>query len=244
VAVEIDPPFAALTESVVNTHFAINEGRMQAVGAKREHVRLLSGDVLDGKNSLNPVLLKSVRDVLALSGTKRVKLVANLPYAVAVPVLSNLLLTDLPVERMVGMIQWELAERLMAAPSTKEYGALAVLVQSLATVELVRKVPPTVFHPRPKVDSAIVLIRPDPAKRAHVGDVRQLRNFLRDVYVHRRKNLRGALSTMPSGKLDKAEVDARLAKLGIDGAARAESLGLEDHLRLAQEFGTATPEDA
>ena len=142
------------------------------------------------------------------------------------------------------MIQWELAERLMAAPSTKDYGALAVLVQSLATVELVRKVPPTVFHPRPKVESAIIMIKPDPAKRAHVGDVRRLRNFLRDVYVHRRKNLRGALSTMPSGKLEKGDVDERLARIGIDGAGRAEALGLEDHLRLCQEFGTASTEDA
>ena len=108
VAVEIDPPFAALTESVLNTHFAINEGRMKSVGAKRDHVRLLNGDVLDGKNTINPILMRSVRDVLALSGCRRVKLVANLPYAVAVPVLSNLLLTDLPIERMVGMIQWEL----------------------------------------------------------------------------------------------------------------------------------------
>ena len=109
---------------------------------------------------------------------------------------------------------------------------------------MICKVPPTVFHPRPKVESAIIMIKPDPAKRAHVGDVRRLRNFLRDVYVHRRKNLRGALSTMPSGKLEKADVDARLLKLGIDGAGRAEALGLEDHLRLSQEFGTLTAEVA
>ena len=59
-----------------------------------------------------------------------------------------------------------------------------------------------------------------------------------------RFNLRGALSTMPSGKLEKSDVDARLLKLGMDGAGRAEALGLEDHLRLAQEFGTSSSEDA
>ena len=88
------------------------------------------------------------------------------------------------------------------------------------------------------------MIKPDPAKRAHVGDVWRFRRFLRDVYVHRRKNLRGALATMPSGKLEKADVDARLAALGIDGTARAESLGLEEHLRLCREFGSDSAEVA
>lgn len=238
VSVEVDPPFATMTRELMETHFRIAEALAKPTGARREHVRLLHADALATKNTLNPDLLQAVRELLESSPAKRVKLVANLPYAVAVPVMSNLLLTGLPVERMVGMIQWELAERLMAAPGTKDYGSLAVLVQSLAHVELVRKVPPSVFFPRPQVDSAIVLIRPDPAKRAHVGDVRRFRNFLRDLYVHRRKNLRGALSSLPSGKLEKGVVDERLAELGLDGTGRAEALGLEDHLRLSRVFGT------
>ena len=99
-----------------------------------------------------------------------------------------------------------------------------MLVQSVADVEVVRKVLPTNFHPRPKVDSAIVLIKPNAEKRAKVGDVPKFRVFLRDLYVHRRKNLRQALVGWPTGRKDKAEVDAKLAELGIDGTVRSEAL--------------------
>ena len=153
------------------------------------------------------------------------------------PVVANLLLSDLAVERMVVTVQWEIAERLLARPGTKDYGALAVLVQSLAHVELVRQLPPAAFWPRPQVSSAIVLVRPDAAMRQHVGDPQRFRNFLRDLYVHRRKNLRGALASMPGGTFGKAEVDARLAALGIEGTVRAEALGKEEHLRLCEVFG-------
>src|SRR5205823_1909029 len=127
------------------------------------------------------------------SGCARRKLVANLPYAVATPVISNFLLSEYSFERMVVMVQWEIAERLTARPGVKEYAALAILVQSIADVELVRRLPPATFWPRPQVDSAIVCIRPNAAKRAQVGDVLRFRHFMRDLYVHRRKNLRGTL---------------------------------------------------
>jgi 16S rRNA (adenine1518-N6/adenine1519-N6)-dimethyltransferase len=87
------------------------------------------------------------------------------------------------------------------------------------------------------VASAIVCVRPNAAKRAHVGDVPRFRRFLRDLYVHRRKNLRGGLAGSPRGRVDKAEVDRKLAELGLDGRARAETLDLEQHLRLCAAFG-------
>jgi 16S rRNA (adenine1518-N6/adenine1519-N6)-dimethyltransferase len=110
------------------------------------------------------------------------------------------------------------------------------LVQSVADVELIRKLAPAVFWPRPDVESAIVRITPSSAKRAEVGDVVRFRNFLRDLYVHRRKNLRGALAGAPSGRRDKAEVDRRLAALGIEGSIRAEELNLEQHRQLCAAF--------
>jgi 16S rRNA (adenine1518-N6/adenine1519-N6)-dimethyltransferase len=137
---------------------------------------------------------------------------------------------------MVVTVQWEIAEKLIAQPDHKEFGALAVLVQSLADVEIVRKLAPSVFFPRPKVESAIVLIRPNAEKRARVPDLHRWRAFLRDLYTHRRKNLRGALAGWPSGRRDKAEVDRKLAKLGIDGTIRAEDLDIDDHLALCAEF--------
>jgi 16S rRNA (adenine1518-N6/adenine1519-N6)-dimethyltransferase len=235
VSVELDTAFAHLMTDLLETHFLIHEGLNKTQGAGRDRVRFFHADALASKNKFNPDVMAALRELGA--HTKRVKLVANLPYAVSVPIITNLLLTDLPVERMVVMVQWELAERMLASPGEKAYASLAVLVQSLANVSLVRKVPPTVFFPRPQVDSAILMIKPDAAKRAHVGDPLALRAFLRDVYVHRRKNLRGALSSLPSGRLAKADVDARLVALGIDGNARAESLDLEQHLRLCREFG-------
>jgi 16S rRNA (adenine1518-N6/adenine1519-N6)-dimethyltransferase len=86
------------------------------------------------------------------------------------------------------------------------------------------------------VDSAIVRIRPNAAKRRHVGDPLRFRAFLRDLYVHRRKNLRGALASLPNRDLSKSDVDARLAELGIDGSLRAEVLDGEQHLRLCARF--------
>jgi len=107
----------------------------------------------------------------------------------------------------------------------------------------VRQLGRGVFFPRPKVDSAIVLIRPNAERRAAVtarlGSVQNLRNFLRDLYTHRRKNLRGALAGLPSGRRDKEEVDRKLTELGIDGAARSETLDVEQHLRLCAAFAAA-----
>ncbi len=222
VSVEIDPDFACLTDELVT---------------RRDKLLLLTGDVLKNKNEINPLVLEAIRSLQERTGTKQVKLVANLPYAVATPVIANLLLTEVNVERMVVTVQWEIAERLMASPGVKEYASLAVFVQSLADVELLRRLPPTVFWPRPKVDSAIVLIRPNPAKRELVGDVARFRNFLRDLYVHRRKNLRGALVSLAHADFSKEAVDAHLDELGLDPTIRAEVLDVEDHLRLCAVFG-------
>src|SRR5262249_45218804 len=156
VSVEIDPDFARMTEEALPS---------------KDRVALLHADALKNKNELNPDVLRAVADLGRKLATRHVKLVANLPYAVAVPVITNLLQTELPVERMVVTVQWEIAERLTATVGQKAYAALAVLVQSMADVEVVRKLPRNVFWPRPAVDSAIVRIRPDAAKRAHVGDV-------------------------------------------------------------------------
>jgi 16S rRNA (adenine1518-N6/adenine1519-N6)-dimethyltransferase len=221
VSVEIDPAFHELVKRITQT----------------PHVTLIHADILRNKNELNPQVLQQLRDVREQFQSQRIKLVANLPYAVATPVISNFLLSDVELERMVVTVQWEIAERLLAWPATKDYGALTVLVQSLTDVELLRKLPPSVFWPRPQVSSAIVLIRPNPEKRSRIPDVHRSRNFLRDLYTHRRKNLRGALVGMPSGRHSKEKVDRRLAELGFDGTIRAETLNLEQHLRLCEVFG-------
>src|SRR6266545_4612079 len=196
------------------------------VVGERPNVKFLFGDALAKKNELNPDMLAAWDEFAKAKGCTRRKLVANLPYVIATPLISNLLIAGTEIERMVVMVQWEIAERMRAVPNTKDYNALSILVQSVADVEVVRKVLPSNFHPKPKVDSAIVLIKPNAEKRAKVGDVPKFRAFLRDLYVHRRKNLRQALVGWPSGHRDKKDVDAKLAELGIDGTVRSEALDL------------------
>ncbi len=222
VTIEIDPALAAIARQMVGP---------------RPHVRFLQGDALANKNQMNPQLLASWDEMAAAYSCSRRKVVANLPYVIAAPVISNLLIAREDIERFVVMVQWEIAERLRAEVGSKDYNALSILVQSLAEVEVIRKVAPSNFFPRPQVDSAIVRIRPDPVRRAKVGDVARFRAYLRDLFVHRRKNLRQALTGWPRGRQDKATVDARLRSLGIDGQVRAEDLTIEQHLRLCEVFG-------
>jgi 16S rRNA (adenine1518-N6/adenine1519-N6)-dimethyltransferase len=219
--IEIDKTFHPIARHVVG---------------ERPNVTFVLGDCLASKNELNPDMLAAWDAGFTAKGCSQRKLVANLPYVIATPLMGNLLISDIPIERMVVMVQWEIAERLRAQVGTKDYNALSVLVQSVADVEVVRKVLPGNFYPRPKVDSAIVMVRPNAEKRAKVGDVKRFRNFLRDLYVHRRKNLRQALSGAPSGRREKGDVDAKLAGLGIDGGLRAEALDIEQHLRLSEAF--------
>jgi 16S rRNA (adenine1518-N6/adenine1519-N6)-dimethyltransferase len=223
----------------VETDLAFYQLASESVG-ERPLVVLVHADVLAGKNELNPDVLDALQELAGKSGCRQFKLVANLPYVVATPVIANFLLADLSFERMVVTVQWEIAERLTAQPGSKDYGALSVLVQSLAEVEVLRRLPPSVFWPRPKVDSAFVRIRPSAAKRAEViervGTLLRFRHFLRDLYVHRRKNLRGALAGWPGGRRSKDEVDRKLAEVGIEGTVRAEDLDIEQHLRLCEAF--------
>ena len=221
VTIEIDKTFHPVAKQIVG---------------HRPNVTYLLGDCLERKSVLNPDMMHAWREAGKRPGCKRRKLVANLPYVIATPLISNLLVDDPDIERMVVMVQWEIAERLCAKESTKDYNALSVLVQSIADVEIVRKVLPSNFYPRPKVDSAIVMIRPNAEKRAAVGDVVKFRSFLRNLYIHRRKNLRQALSGWPTGRREKTDVDAILAQLEIDGTKRAEALDLKEHLRLSTAF--------
>jgi 16S rRNA (adenine1518-N6/adenine1519-N6)-dimethyltransferase len=221
VGVELDPPLYRMVRELMD---------------KFTHVRIFNLDALRNKNELNPGIGAALADLQVQHNCTQFKLVANLPYAVATPVIANLLLSNQIPERMVVTIQWEVAERLTAAPNTEQFGAVSVLMQSLAEVAIIRKLPPSVFWPRPKVDSAIVMIRPDPAKFAEVGDPKSFRAFLRDLYVHKRKTLRSALAGWPTGRRDKAWVDDLLRKLDLPGTIRAEELNWKEHLRLWRGF--------
>jgi 16S rRNA (adenine1518-N6/adenine1519-N6)-dimethyltransferase len=216
VTVEIDPRVAQLaSEELIDNH----------------NVTLIQQDALDGKNTMNGAVISAVNERLAAAPNRQFKLVANLPYNIATPLISNLLALDRPPDLMVVTIQKEVADRLIANPGTKDYGPLSLWVQAQCDVELLRIMPPAVFWPRPKVDSAIVRVRLNPARRAAIPDRDYFHAVTRTLFLHRRKLLRGVL--VASYKtLDKPGVDALLAELNFGENARAEELSIEQTLAL------------
>jgi 16S rRNA (adenine1518-N6/adenine1519-N6)-dimethyltransferase len=217
VSVEIDPQMHQLaSESIIDC----------------DNVHLLRLDALKNKNRLQPELLAMLREELAADPRRRLKLVANLPFNVATPVISNLLLTDVVPMSMTVTIQKELADRIMAPPSTKDYSALSIWIQSQCRTELVRLLPPTVFWPRPKVTSAIVHLTYDPELRGRIADLTFFHDFTRAMFFHRRKFLRSQLLAAAQG-LDKPQVDRILAELGLSDSLRAEQLDVATMIKLS-----------
>jgi 16S rRNA (adenine1518-N6/adenine1519-N6)-dimethyltransferase len=170
---------------------------------------------------------------MAAGPGRRFKLAANLPYNIATPIISNLLLLDdLIPASMTVTIQKELADRIMARPSTKDYGALSIWIQSHCEIELIRDLPPSVFWPRPKVDSAILRISPSRDARDRIPDLRGFHDFVRSMFFHRRKFLRSELLSAYKGELDKPSVDGILERRGLKPTARAEELSVPQMLEL------------
>lgn len=195
------------------------------------NVTLLNTDALKGKNRLHPLVLEAIDAALAAHPDRRLKLVANLPYNIGTPVISNLVLLDYPWTRMVVTIQYELALRMQAAPRSNDYGGLSAWLQSQCDVELVRKIGPNVFWPRPKVDSAVVRIDPNEEKRRLISDRPRFHEFLRHLFNHRRKVLRGVLTGLDD-RLGKPQVDELLREQEIGESARAEELSPQQLVRL------------
>lgn len=199
------------------------------------HVKLVQGDALRNKNSLRSDLMESVRDAKArLPDEGRFMLVANLPYNVATPIISNLLHESPPPDRIVVTIQKELAERMTASPGTKDYGALSVWVQSLCRAEIVRILSPGVFWPRPKVESAIIRLDLDHARRDAIPDLTYFHQTVRSLFFHRRKFLRSVVISGFKGRLDKATIDEILTSLGHGETTRAETLDLQQIQKLVE----------
>ncbi len=198
------------------------------------NVVMLQLDALRNKNHFNPAVLEAVQAQLEAAPGRRWKLVANLPYNIATPVLGNLLAQETPPHSMTATIQKELAERIVARPGSKDYGALSIWIQSQCRVEILRVLPPEAFWPRPKVSSAFVQVILDENLRGRVPDRKFFHEFIRAMFCHRRKFLRSELLSVVKGRLGKPEVDAILAHMKLDGAARAEQLDVETMLALCE----------
>jgi 16S rRNA (adenine1518-N6/adenine1519-N6)-dimethyltransferase len=219
VTVEIDPRLAQLASEEL---------------IQLSNVTLLQIDALRKKHVIEPTVLAAVDQHLAESPARRFKLVANLPYGVATPLISNLLELDRPPESMTITIQKELADRLAAQPCTKDYSALSFWVQSQCRVEILRIMPPSVFWPRPKVNSAIIQITLEPERRNAIPDRQFFHEFVRSLFLHRRKFLRGVLVAAFKNRLDKPSIDAVLSELHFSENARAEELSVQRMLELCE----------
>lgn len=206
------------------------------------NVTLLRCDALKNKNRFHPAVLDAVGEQLAADPRRRLKLVSNLPYNIATPVVSNLVATDLPWVRMVITIQYELGQRMRAKPGSSHYGSLAVWLQSQCQVSLLKKLAPTVFWPRPKVSSAIMKLTPDRESAAAIADRPFFQDYIRRLFHQRRKLLRSVLVGMYRKQLSKGEIDGLLAAAGLDETARAEELPVTAHVELANRLSAAVQE--
>ena len=186
-----------------------------AVGA-RTNVSFLWGDAL--------------RTDLGALDPAPAKLVANLPYNIATPLVVETLEHAASLRRWCVMVQREVADRLFAEPGTKAYGAVSVLVQLAGRKVGFHPVSPTVFRPRPRVESALVAF-----ERAPTAPIGEVRAVVEASFAHRRKTL--ANSVALAGLTTRARAEEALGAIGHAPAARAQELAPPDFARLAQLLG-------
>jgi 16S rRNA (adenine1518-N6/adenine1519-N6)-dimethyltransferase len=206
------------------------------------NVTMLHLDALHNKNRFDDRLMEEVGRQLATGPWHRLKLVANLPYNIATPVVSNLLLCPHVPHSMVVTIQKELADRITAHPSTKDYGALSVWIQSQCSAEIVRVMAPTVFWPEPKVTSAILRLVVDPERRTAIPDLRYFHQLTKALFLHRRKFLRANVLAAMKRHLTKPQVDELLDAMGFAADARTEQLDVATLLEFSERVRVAAPD--
>ena len=226
VVLEIGPGLGVLTTYLADHAAHVHaveldrslEGPLQGRLAGRDNVELHFGDAL-------------ALDLAALDPAPR-KLVANLPYNVATPLIVESL-DGLPaLDAWCVMVQREVADRLFAEPSTKAYGAVSVLVQLAAERTGFHPVSRTVFRPAPNVDSALVAFR---RRGLLPGDYRTIKAVVEAAFAHRRKTLPNSVEL--AGLASRARAAEVLAAIGRPAATRAEALTAEDFVGLARALG-------
>lgn len=217
-AVELDARIARVLESVLESAAVTGHVRLRVADARTVALSELLGD--DGRDA-------------STSGAGW-SCVSNLPYNVAVPVVVRLLEEAPAVERILVMVQREVGERLAAGPGDPQYGAVSVKVAYYAEAAIVGLVPPTVFIPRPKVESALVRLRRRVAPPVAVPSEAELFTIVRAGFSQRRKMLRRALVPVLGERTGDVLVAA-----GVEPTARAESLGLPEWAAVARSAAAA-----
>ena len=220
--VEIGPGEGALTLPLLDTAGALTAIELDAelIEPLREkskahgELTILHADVLE-------------TDLTALANGRKLRLAGNLPYYVSSPILFHCLQHARAIADMHFMLQKEVVDRMAAAPGSKTYGRLSVMLQLACTVEPLLRVPAGAFRPPPQVESAVVRLIPRPQAQLPSPElIPMIENIVRAAFGQRRKTLSNALS----GTLD---VDA-IRAAGIDPRARAETLSPQQYVALAQ----------
>ena len=190
--------------------------------ASYDNVRIVHGDVLK-------------LDVPTIMNHKPFKVVANLPYYITTPIIMSLLESKLPVERLVVMVQKEVALRMVAKPGTKDYGALSVAVQYYTEPDIVLDVPPKSFLPAPAVTSSVIrcVLRDKPP--VDVIDEKLFFRVVKAGFAQRRKTF---ANTMKTTGLSKDRIEELLAKANIDGQRRGETFTLQEFADVANAWAS------
>lgn len=185
--------------------------------ASYDNVRIIHGDVLK-------------LDVPTIMNHKPFKVVANLPYYITTPIIMSLLESKLPIERLVVMVQKEVALRMVAKPGTKDYGALSVAVQYYTEPDIVLDVPPKSFLPAPAVTSSVIrcILRDKPP--VDVIDEKLFFCVVKAGFAQRRKTFS---NTMKTTGLTRDRIEELLAKANIDGQRRGETFTLQEFADVA-----------
>lgn len=231
--IEVGPGLGTLTKAI-----AERAGRVISIEIDRDLIPILQDTLADVDNIevVEGDALKLNLDQLVqekIGELKPYKIVANLPYYITTPLIMHFLEEGYRVERIVVMVQKEVAERIVAKPGTKDYGALTVNLELFTQAKIAFTVPRQVFTPRPDVDSAIVdlLVRKEPLYPTL--DREFLRKLITAAFGQRRKTLLNALRSL---SIDKNILTEALEETNIDTNRRGETLSLEEFVLLANDI--------
>lgn len=224
--IEIGPGVGTLTAQLLNT-----AKRVVAIELDNDLIPILSQELGDNQNFTlihNDALKVDFNEIIG--DEQSVKLVANLPYYVTTPIIVKLLKEKYNFKSLTIMIQKEVAERMAAEPGNKDYGALSLLVQYYCNTEIVRKVPPACFIPRPKVDSIVIRLEKLDNPRVEVQNEKLFFYIIRNAFNMRRKTLWNGVKNigLPKEKLEEAFSEAN-----VDPKRRGETLSIEEFAALA-----------
>ena len=189
----------------------------------------------DNVTVINQDILKLDIAKLAMerNGGKPIKVVANLPYYITTPIIMGLFESHVPIDSITVMVQKEVAERMVAKPGGKDYGALSVSIQYYTEPEIAFIVPPESFIPAPNVDSAVIVCKRRTVPPVEVCDEKLFFKVVKAAFSVRRKMLSNALKNMGISSVQAA---AWLERAGIDPKRRGETLSLADFASLTNCF--------